>query len=169
VCYEIGNDVFSLAELEHCVICGKLERPTHVPRNFTPPPPLNDDHYAYALQNTDCRARFILNCCSLSNLPLIYLLTPENMYQQLNDAPIALLGSYLDVNVKNKIVTLPKLFETCKGDFGSSPQEVLKHVLRYLGKEDWGKISILLTAPKPPMIKYFEMKCVSHDSLQLIA
>jgi hypothetical protein len=36
-----------------------------------------------------------------------------SVYQQLNDAPIALLGSYLDVNVKNKI----------EGDFGSSPQE----------------------------------------------
>jgi hypothetical protein len=95
-------------------------------------------------------------------------MTPENMYHHLNDAPVALLAAYLDVNVKSKIVTLPKLLETYKGDFGSNPQEVLRHVLRYLGKEDWGKVSILLTAPKSPMVKYFEMKCVSHDSLQLI-
>ena len=151
------------------MICGKLERPLHVPRNFCLPPPLNDDHYAYALHNVDCRARFIVNCCSISNLPTIYLMTPENMFHHLNEASIAIFETFLDVNVKNKTVTLPKLLETFKGDFGGTPQEMLRHILRYLGKENWGKVSILLTSPRPPFVKYLEMKCISHDSLQLIA
>lgn len=130
---------------------------------------MDDDHYSYSLQNVDCRARFIINSCSISNLPIIYLLTPDNLYHHLNEASIALFRTYLDVNVKNRIVTLPKLLDIYKGDFGTTPQEILRHILRYLDKENWGKVSILLTASKPPFIKYLDMKCISHDSLQLIA
>jgi hypothetical protein len=49
VSYEIGSDVFSLNELEHCVLRGKLSRPRAQPRNFPSVPPTDDNHYQYAL------------------------------------------------------------------------------------------------------------------------
>ena len=74
--YEIGGDVFSLAELEHCVICGKLNRPATMPRNYCAPPPPTDDHYAYALYLSDRRTRFVVNSCSVSNPPVVYVMRP---------------------------------------------------------------------------------------------
>lgn len=51
VSYEVGGDVFSLQELEHCVLRGKLPRPSlkDFPKRFAPLPPELDDHYAYRL------------------------------------------------------------------------------------------------------------------------
>mmetsp|Transcript_2996 Transcript_2996/g.4552 ORF Transcript_2996/g.4552 Transcript_2996/m.4552 type:complete len:1659 (+) Transcript_2996:117-5093(+) len=169
VSYEIGGDVFSLAELEHCVIGGRLHRPTTVPRNFCAPPPISDDHYAYALQLADRRVRFIVNCCSISNPPVIYLMKPENMYIHLNEASVALFDYCLQVDMRKRTAILPKICDTYRSDFGSNSQEVLRHILRYLGRENWEKVSILLTGQKQPIVKFQDMKCRSHDSLQLIA
>lgn len=49
--YEVGGDVFSLQELEHCVLRGRLPRPSlkDLPKRFAPLPPEGDDHYAYSL------------------------------------------------------------------------------------------------------------------------
>lgn len=51
VCYEVGGDVFSLQELEHCVLRGKLPRPNpkDLPKRFAPVPPVDDQHYHYTL------------------------------------------------------------------------------------------------------------------------
>lgn len=51
VSYEVGGDVFSLQELEHCVLRGRLPRPSlkDLPKRFAPLPPEGDDHYAYSL------------------------------------------------------------------------------------------------------------------------
>jgi hypothetical protein len=56
VSYEIGADVFSLTEIEYCVIRGRLARPRSVPRHLPSPPPLEDDHYRYA-QRFVCSSR----------------------------------------------------------------------------------------------------------------
>lgn len=51
VSYEVGGDVFSLQELEHCVLRGRLQRPSlkDLPKRFAPLPPEGDDHYVYSL------------------------------------------------------------------------------------------------------------------------
>jgi len=51
VSYEVGGDVFSLQELEHCVLRGRLPRPSlkDFPKRFAPMPPEADDHYFYSL------------------------------------------------------------------------------------------------------------------------
>lgn len=51
VSYEVGGDVFSLQELEHCVLRGRLPRPNlkDLPKRFAPLPPENDEHYFYSL------------------------------------------------------------------------------------------------------------------------
>lgn len=51
VSYEVGGDVFSLQELEHCVLRGRLPRPglKDLPKRFAPLPPEGDDHYAYSV------------------------------------------------------------------------------------------------------------------------
>ncbi len=55
VSYEIGGDVFSLCEIEHCVLRGKMSKPRTLPRHYPSPPAYEDDHYRYALQGVDFR------------------------------------------------------------------------------------------------------------------
>ena len=93
----------------------------------------------------------------------------DNLYVHLNEASIGLFEYCFSVDMKKRTVVLPKMCETHRADFGSNVQEVLRHCLRYLGRENWEKLSILLTSQKPPIVKFQEMKCRSHDSLQLIA
>ena len=59
-CYEIGDDVFSLSELECMVIRGKLGRPVHARSPFVEPPKKSRSYLMYALASSDYRVNFIL-------------------------------------------------------------------------------------------------------------
>lgn len=51
--------MFSLQELEHCVLRGRLPRPNlkDLPKRFAPLPPENDEHYFYSLTKASSRSR----------------------------------------------------------------------------------------------------------------
>ena len=59
-CYEIGGDVFSLAELECCVIRGNMDRGIHLKAPFVREPKKSRAHYTYALDQIDPRINFVL-------------------------------------------------------------------------------------------------------------
>jgi hypothetical protein len=59
-CYEIGGDVFSLAELECCVIRGSMTKPTYYKAPFVREPKKSRTHYMYALEIVDPRINFVL-------------------------------------------------------------------------------------------------------------
>ena len=69
-CYEIGGDVFSLAEIQSCIIRGNMSRPV------SPKPPYVDiskksnAYRFYALKYTDARVNFVLVSQSLVLQPL---------------------------------------------------------------------------------------------------
>lgn len=67
VSYEVGGDVFSLQELEHCVLRGKLPRPRFkdCPKRFAPLPPEGDDHYAYSLEKVSQLLHLFLSLIGL--------------------------------------------------------------------------------------------------------
>ncbi|CAM9321089.1 unnamed protein product, partial [Choristocarpus tenellus] len=85
VSYEIGGDVFSLNELEHCVLRGALPRPSPkaLPKRFPPLPPEDDHHYVFKLGKADEHLCMVLNNGSLSNPPVVVLLTPESLEEQM--------------------------------------------------------------------------------------
>lgn len=59
-CYEIGDDVFSLSELESLVIRGKTRRPSRISLPFVAPPKKSMAYIIYALDATDYRINFVL-------------------------------------------------------------------------------------------------------------
>lgn len=59
-CYEIGEDVFSLAELECCVIRGNTSRPSHIKPPFADAPKTSRPYRMYGISATDFRINFIL-------------------------------------------------------------------------------------------------------------
>jgi hypothetical protein len=151
------------------VIRGKLTRPHAVPRNFPHIPPYSDARHAYALTLSDQRINFLLNCGSTSNPAKIYLLRPDNLYMRLNDSSVDLFNRSLQVDMKRNVVILPKVCDLYKEDFGNDTHEVLRHILRYLGREQWENVSLLLTSPKLPTVKFHDYKFVSHEHLELVS
>ena len=66
-CYEIGEDVLSLAELECCVIRGKTSRPTRIKAPFVEAPTKSKPYrLMYGLGFTDYRINFILVSISIN-------------------------------------------------------------------------------------------------------
>ena len=75
-CYEIGEDVFSLAELECCVIRGNTSRPSHIKPPFADAPKTSRPYRMYGISATDFRINFILvrtTSCFLFVCLFVYL------------------------------------------------------------------------------------------------
>ncbi|CAM9706938.1 unnamed protein product [Choristocarpus tenellus] len=71
LCYEVGGDVLSLAELEHCVLRSKMSSPNQFISRLVIP----TSEYSFALRRPDRRVNFALNCGSSSCPPGIAIYT----------------------------------------------------------------------------------------------
>jgi hypothetical protein len=69
-CYEIGDDVFSLSELECLVIRGKTSRPSRITLPFVAAPKKSKAYIIYALDATDYRINFLLVSSDLVSIAL---------------------------------------------------------------------------------------------------
>jgi len=170
VSYELGTDVFSLTELEHCVLRGRLSRPRTVPRHMPPPPHLDDDHYSYALGKVDYRINFALINGSISAPPFVTVFRAAHLEEQLDKASVRFVDYTLKVDTKKRLVILPKVCDIYRGDFSTTmlSKETMKVCLRYLDRTKWERISWLLAGAKAPSVKYTSNKSKCHETLCLI-
>ena len=95
-------------------------------------------------------------------------MTPEKMHDALNESSVAFFESSLEIDMKRRTVTLPRICDSFSMDFGENPLAVLRHVLRYLNRDNWEKVSILLDGSKSPVVKYHDLKPRSHSRLHLV-
>lgn len=164
--------MFSLSELEQCVLRGKLSRPRITSRHEASLIPLSDSHFDYALHKSDLRIDFLINSGSVSHPEGIYLLTPRNMETQLNSASQAVLVHSASVDFSNHIVTLPKLCECYREDLGGSDSGmVLRNCLNHSAKSTLGSdLEAILTSnpSRVPYIKYLLWTYESRGKLVLI-
>jgi hypothetical protein len=169
VSYEIGGDVFSLAEISQCVLRGNLSKPKVLSRHDPPLLPPSDDHFLYSIALADERINFLLTDGSPSHPNHLYLLTPENYNEQLTKATQIALGHSISVDVAWRCVTLPKVCERCSDDFGSDSAAVLRTVMKYLdGTGSGADLASILNDPKPPTLKYLKYTYESHTKLRLV-
>eukprot|EP00607_Mallomonas_marina_P002075 CAMPEP_0182433928 /NCGR_PEP_ID=MMETSP1167-20130531/66493_1 /TAXON_ID=2988 /ORGANISM="Mallomonas Sp, Strain CCMP3275" /LENGTH=270 /DNA_ID=CAMNT_0024623203 /DNA_START=86 /DNA_END=895 /DNA_ORIENTATION=- len=144
MCYEIGNDVFSLSELEQCVLRGHMTTATNPPDLWPPVLSRTDGHYVYALTAVDIRINFIINNGSKSNPSVLFNLMPDTFYSQIKVCSQLFVSSGINIDVIENTVTLPTIFKIFRDDFGSDPLVLLRHCLRYLEQQQWEKLSTLL-------------------------
>eukprot|EP00624_Nannochloropsis_granulata_P005770 evm.model.NODE_41244_length_18694_cov_23.977480.2 len=170
VSYELGTDVFSLSELEYCVLRGRLSRPRSLPRHMPSPPPLDDDHYSYALGMTDYRINFALINGSISAPPFVAVFRAAHLEEQLDKASARFVSYTLKVDTKKRLVILPKVCDIYRADFSSTmlSKETMKVCLRFLDRTKWERISWLLAGAKAPSVKYTSNKSKCHETLCLI-
>ncbi|GMI41384.1 hypothetical protein TeGR_g3289 [Tetraparma gracilis] len=154
VCYEIGNDVFSLAELEYCVIRGRLSAPQSSRSFFVEPSKSSADAFRfYALGAVDARVNFVLHTGLKSNPVGVHVLDHRTpLGGQLNEASTAHVQASIMVDSKKRVVHLPEIYKAYRGDFGGN--DPLKFLLRFLEKKEWEAVSWLIAEPGGVAIKY---------------
>jgi hypothetical protein len=123
-CYEIGGDVFSLAELNGCVIRGNLSRPIAPKGPYVDVPKKSNAYRFYALDRVDTRFNFVLNTGDSSCPQMIPVLTPDRLQSQLDAAAALFVQSQLTVDVSKRVITLPKICDVYRHDFGNGDHTV---------------------------------------------
>lgn len=167
-CYEIGGDIFSLAELQIRVIRGNMSKAIHPRSPFVQAPKKSRAHLAYALGGADPRINFVLNTTDMSKPSHVPILTPDELDQQLSACSTMFLRKQVSVDLPRKTVTLPKVCEVYRNDFGDGDANCCVHYcLQYLDNKtqhqllEWLKLG-------SPYIRYQQSCNRFHSCLELL-
>mmetsp|Transcript_11262 Transcript_11262/g.20625 ORF Transcript_11262/g.20625 Transcript_11262/m.20625 type:complete len:623 (+) Transcript_11262:1240-3108(+) len=141
-CYEIGEDVFSLAELECCVIRGKTSRPSNIKPPFVDAAKKSRTYrMMYGLGSTDHRINFVLNNGDMAYPSAVPVLQPQIMDDQMDTAASCFLTDQVKIDKRKRTVFLPKVCDV----YGMGDGLVsLSQCLIYLDESDQLAIAALL-------------------------
>ncbi|GKY98391.1 hypothetical protein MPSEU_000796600 [Mayamaea pseudoterrestris] len=133
IAYEVSDDIFSLAELEHCILRSKMSQPSQFISRLVIP----RSHYDIALSSADFRINFALNCGSLSNPLYIFVYGLDTLDAQLDAASRLCLASASVTRKSGRkvVVELPRICEWYFADFGQSDDELLGLLESYLSDD----------------------------------
>eukprot|EP01032_Pedospumella_encystans_P010838 gene10838-12651_t len=162
--YEAFGDIFSLAELEHCILRGAMSRPSinFLAQHFLIP----NVEYSFALQIRDYRLLWGIFCGATSNMSEIPIYTPEDLDKQLD----AIIRLSLAAEVKFKddhSVVLPVPCQLFSKEFDPSyqvaatPKQVLSVLVQHLSGEQRAAARALIARKGPLSVKYtpFNFQC----------
>lgn len=144
IAYEVGDDVFSITELEHCIIRSAMSKPSHFISRFVLP----KSRYRITLTKPNYRINFALNCGSLSNPEKILIYRTEHIQQQLdvacqlyiqNSVSYSIIKKTINMNIlltKDVLeIRLPKMCQWFYDDFGSSNEQLLNTLVPYFSND----------------------------------
>ena len=118
VAYQTVDDIFSLAELEHCILRAAMHAPSGLHPKFSVP----RSSFACALSRRDWRLSFVLNSGSLSVPSVVPVYVPAELNKQLDLASTFFLSNVIQVQMLSNragvIVVLPKVMQWYQRDFG---------------------------------------------------
>lgn len=165
--------MFSLSELEYCVLKGSLVRPNVAATKkkktiLSTMPSRTDDHYAYQLAISDQRVHFLVNYGSVSCHPMIYLITPSNLNDVLNRATREFLESVIAIDIKKKTVALPCICSFFRGDFGEDDPLIMKHCLKFMDLDSDTNIAEVLTNWDQFNIKFDKFQYVPRKNMDVL-
>lgn len=157
-CYEIGGDVFSLAELNCCIIRGNMARPTPPRAPYIDAPKKSAPFRYFALSTTTPNVNFLVNTGDVSCPNAVPVLRPEQIDEQLTIQTAEFLRRNVTVDVPRKLIAIPKLCDVYRSDFTSDVSNAslacLRYCLRYLDEPVASKIHSLLQEENGVTIKY---------------
>ncbi|CAM9249016.1 unnamed protein product, partial [Hapterophycus canaliculatus] len=176
LCYEVGGDVLSLADLEH----GVLRAKTSQPKQFLSKLIIPTTEYPFSLRQPEPRVSFALNCGSASGVPAIFIYRPDVVQEQLEDASTYYVQNVTEVLARKRTVILPRIVNWYSADFsnnsnteepraspGPSPSSSsstlsgLLHVKRYLTGDKRRQVDALLSDGGNVTVKFcnWNWKC----------
>ncbi|CAM9243562.1 unnamed protein product, partial [Ectocarpus sp. 6 AP-2014] len=119
LCYEVGGDVMSMADLEHCVMRAKTSQPNQFLSKLIIP----TTEYPFCLRRAEPRVSFALNCGSVSGVPGILIYRPGDVHQQLEDASAYYVQTTTEVLFGKRTVVLPKIVYWYCDDFNNKDED----------------------------------------------
>lgn len=191
--------MFSLVELEHCVIKGNLSRPhPHAVRKgyvITKLPSPADDHYMYSISNNnatqhgnssallqslseggmvtvDKRVHFLLNDGSLSSPSKIFIMTAHNYDKICLDACQLYLSDSIQCDVRRWSVLLPRVCDIYRVDFGEDNFSILQQCKKLVDFSTQNEIQDVLNVAKHAnsvVIKFHKHAIDSRKNMELVA
>ena len=157
-CYEIGEDVYSLAELNSCIIRGHMSRPTISKPPYIEAPRRSASYRSLALRTTTPHLNFLLNTGDVSCTRKIPVLTFDRLEEFFAVQTAEFLKKNVIVNVSKKQVFLPKVCEVYRNDFCTDPSTAaitcLEFCLQHLEEPIASTIRHLLQTEAALSIKY---------------
>lgn len=157
--YDIGGRPYSLNMIEH----GVLRSNSRGAGPFAQPPFADSDARIQCILPTiDPRIHFALNCGARS-CPAVRFYDATTIDKTLNAATKAYLAA-LEVDVENRVVTLPKLLQWYKADFAGNGDvdDLLQWTLPYLDPNTKKNLSALLQEKKDSL-NPFKVVYSSYD------
>lgn len=168
-CYEIGGDVFSLAELNNCVIRGNLSRAVSPKPPYIDAPRKSNAYRFYALERVDSRINLVLNTGDSSCPQAVVVLTPDKLQDQLDAISSHFVQSQLSVDVSKRVIVLPRVCAVYRNDFGNGDDTVaIMFCVTFLSDGVREKVvSILKDQSVPMYMKHQPISEVYHSCLKL--
>lgn len=168
-CYEIGGEVFSLAELHCCVLRGSLSRPLTSKPPGIDVPKKSDAYLFYALGYTTPKVNFLLNAGDGSFAREVPVLTAIHVDEQLNTQASSFLRLNVSVDATKRLVVLPKVCEVYRNDFAidvnGGAVTCLNFCLLFLEDDKAETIRKLLLDEQSLTIKYQSVSDSYHTAL----
>jgi len=159
-CYEIGGDVFSLAELYSCIIRGRMSRPLTVKPPYIEAPKKSSAYRFYALSYINPNTNFLLNTADLSCPRGVPVLNPIDFEEQIETHTASFIRRSIAVDPIRKQVSLPRIMEVYRSDFSDATAgttyESLRYCFRYLDMDMATKIRSMYDedSANPLVVKY---------------
>ncbi|XP_072014553.1 uncharacterized protein [Amphiura filiformis] len=137
--YVIGEQVYTLDDMEHGVLRGNRPHPSSDKPFFG----TEDPRLSVALETVDPRIHFAL-VCGAKSCPPINVYSEKNLDYALNAAAGNYLDSEITVDVNKREIMLPKLLQWYGCDFGETPEEVARWTLPYVSDDKAQEMKTLL-------------------------
>jgi hypothetical protein len=187
--YQCSDDIFSISELEHCVIRAAMAPVTACTPIINPGPPamvspwllkatgpvpatvnpvflnfrIPISKFCFALTKRDYRINFAINCGSPANPSSIPIYKVEMLDEQLDEAAYSYLHSNVTIKQRNKhhVCMVPKIVSWYTDDFGTTNYSVMKTLEPYLNHTERKVIDSQEFTEYPISIKYlpFSFEC----------
>jgi hypothetical protein len=128
--YQVNHQRFSLTDIEHGLLRANRGFPYFPGPHFSS----SDPRLEAAVQPFEIRIHFALNCAS-NSCPPIGVYTPDKIEAQLDLAARNFINSDLDLNPNQKEVSISRIFNWYRGDFGGD-EGILSFLIPYIADPD---------------------------------
>jgi len=143
IAYQVSDEIFSLTELEHCIIRGGMSRPSKflarllfIPNSSYPP--------QIALTRSDYRINFALNCGSITSPEGVPIYRADTLDMQLDEnaryflqATTKIKKSSSGIVSSSLSIALPKVCQWYADDFGKGKSaDCIRSIEKYLSSEN---------------------------------
>eukprot|EP01132_Coremiostelium_polycephalum_P006819 gene6819-8458_t len=140
--YNIGGNLYSLNDIQHGILRANPKNSLSRVRQIRG----GDKRRAFVLPNMDPRFHFALFCVNIT-IPCLRIFSPETLLEDLHRCGEEFCSSKIDICIKKKEISLPKVFSHFGTDFGKSRVEMLKWIFQFLTSAKRTELIELLEKP----------------------